>query len=308
VLTDGKTPFSVQPPWPGAKKTGRRLAFAKWLTRQDHPLTARVQVNQIWKHHFGMGLVKTLGNFGKAGSPPSHPELLDWLAQEFVRQGWSLKAMHRQMMNSATYRQSSTVTAEQKKLDPENTLLSRMPLVRLNAEALYDTMLLVSGRLDETRFDPPDTVTVRADGLVTPVGTERGWRRLVYVRQARKQIVTHLENFDFPQMNPNCIERRDSIVAPQALHLMNNGMVFKLAEHFAARVLGEVGTSKAKQVEQVYRRALSRAPTDEERQIGVEALNQLAVNWAKNPAEAPRHALTAYCHAIMNSAGFLYVD
>ena len=308
VLTDGKTPFAVQPPWPGAKKTGRRLAFAKWLTRPDHPLTARVQVNQIWKHHFGMGLVKTLGNFGKAGSPPSHPELLDWLAQEFVRQGWSLKAMHRQMMNSATYRQSSTVTAEQKKLDPENTLLSRMPLVRLNAEALYDTLLLVSGRLDETRFGPPDTVTVRPDGLVTPVGTARGWRRLVYVRQARKQIVTHLENFDFPQMNPNCIERRDSIVAPQALHLMNNGMVYQLAEQFASRVLGEVGTNPAKQVERVYWRALSRAPTDEERQIGVEALNQLAGNWAKNPTEAPRHALTAYCHAIMNSAGFLYVD
>ncbi len=308
MLTDGKTPFDVQPPWPGAKQTGRRLAFAKWLTRPDHPLTARVQVNQIWKHHFGTGIVKTLGNFGRAGSPPSHPELLDWLAQEFVRQGWSLKAMHRLMMTSATYRQSSAVTANQEKVDPENTLVSRMPLVRLDAEALYDSLLLVAGRLDETRFGPPDAVTVRADGLVTPVGTARGWRRLVYVRQARKQLATHLENFDFPQMNPNCIERRDSIVAPQALHLMNNGMVYQLAEHFASRVLGEAGTDPAKQVERVYWLALSRPPTDEERQIGVAALNQLAANGAKNPAAAPRNALTAFCHAIMNSASFLYVD
>lgn len=316
VLTDGKTPFEVKPPWAGAKQTGRRLAFAKWLTRPNHPLTARVQVNHIWKHHFGTGIVKTLGNFGKAGAPPTHPELLDWLAQEFVRQGWSLKAMHRLMMNSATYQQSSAVTADREKVDPNNTLVSRMPLVRLDAEALYDALLLVAGRLDETRFGPADTVAVRADGLVTPVGTARGWRRLVYVRQARKQIATHLENFDFPQMNPNCIERRDSIVAPQALYLMNNGMVYQLAEHFASRVLGEAGADPAMQVDRVYWLALSRPPTEEERQIGVEAFNQLAANWAKNPVagvqpdpDAARlKALTAFCHTIMNSASFLYVD
>lgn len=317
VLTDGKTPFEVKPPWPGAKQTGRRLAFAKWLTQPDHPLTARVQVNHLWKHHFGMGIVKTLGNFGKTGAPPTHPELLDWLAREFVRQGWSLKAMHRLMMTSATYRQSSAVTANQEKIDPENSLISRMPLVRLDAEALYDSLLLVAGRLDESRFGPPDAVTVRGDGLVTPVGTERGWRRLIYVRQARKQLATHLENFDFPQMNPNCIERRDSLVAPQALHLMNNRMVYQLAEHFASRVLGDVGTDPTRQVERVYWLALSRKPTDEERRIGVESLSQLTVSWAKNldadggppdPDAARLKALTAHCHAIMNSASFLYVD
>src|SRR6185436_12035147 len=111
VLTDGKTPFVVKPPWPGAKKTGRRLAFANWLVRPDHPLTARVMVNRLWKHHFGTGIVKTLGNFGKAGARPSHPELLDWLALDFVRHGFSIKHMHRLMMTSAVYRQRSEVTA-----------------------------------------------------------------------------------------------------------------------------------------------------------------------------------------------------
>ena len=128
ILTDGQTPFEIKPPWPGAKSTGRRLAFARWLTQPDHPLTARVMVNRIWNHHFGHGLVRSSGNFGKMGDKPTHPELLDWLAREFVRQGWSLKAMHRLMMTSNTYRQTSTVTPRHEQFDPGNRLLSRMPL------------------------------------------------------------------------------------------------------------------------------------------------------------------------------------
>ena len=316
MLTDGKTPFDVQPPWPGAKKTGRRLAFAKWLTRSDHPLTGRVAMNHMWKHHFGTGIVKTLGNFGKAGTPPTDPEMLDWLAREFVREGWSLKAMHRLMMNSTTYRQSSAVTAERDKLDPSNALLSRMPLVRLDAEALYDTLLLVAGRLDESRFGPADAVQTRPDGLVTPIGTASGWRRIIYVAQTRKQIPTHLENFDYPQMNPNCVERRDSTVAPQALHLFNNGLVHQLAEQFARRVSLEAGTDPSKRIEWIYLISLSRPPTDVEKKLGLEALEKLTDQWDKD-VEGDRKldreaacskALTTFCHAVMNSAAFLYVD
>jgi mono/diheme cytochrome c family protein len=315
VLTDGKTPFEVKPPWPGAKKTGRRLAFARWLTRPDHPLTARVAVNRLWRQHFGAGLVTTLGNFGRAGAPPSHPELLDWLAREFVRQGGSFKAMHRLLMTSATYRQSSAVTAEQERIDPDNKLCSRMPLVRLDAEESYDALLAVAGRLDPTPFGPADPVRARADGLVTPAETARGWRRLIYVRQARKQLPTHLETFDSPAMNPNCLERRDSTVATQALYMMNNGMVQRLAEDFAARVSREAGTDPAAQVERVYLIALGRPPDAEEKKVGVEALRRFAEGWARQQAagksdrdEAARRALTTYCHAVMNSAGFLYVD
>jgi mono/diheme cytochrome c family protein len=315
VLTDGKTPFAVTPPWPGAKKTGRRLAFARWLIRPDHPLTARVAVNRLWRQHFGAGLVTTLGNFGRSGSPPSHPELLDWLAREFVREGWSFKAMHRLVMTSSAYRQSSAVRPEQERIDPDNKLCSRMPLIRLGAEESYDALLVVAGRLDPTPFGPADPVRARADGLVTPVETARGWRRLIYVRQARKQLPTHLETFDSPPMNPNCLERRESTVAPQALYLMNNSMVQRLAEDFAGRVSREAGTEPASQVERVYLIALGRPPSAEEKKIGVEALGQFADAWAKRqPAAKPdrsaigQKALATYCHAIVNSAGFLYVD
>lgn len=316
VLTDGKTPFEVKPPWPGAKKTGRRLAFAQWLTKAEHPLTARVAVNHLWKHHFGTGIVPTLGNFGKAGTPPTHPELLDWLAKKFVQQGWSIKSMHRLMMTSATYRQQSLVTKEQQHADPENALYSRMPLTRLDAEALYDSLLLVSGRLDERRFGPADAVQVRGDGLVTPNSSSQGWRRLIYVQQTRKQLPTHLENFDYPQMNPNCIERRDSTVAPQALHLMNNAMVGQLAESFAKRVGQEAGNSPTAQVEKMYWIAISRPPTEGEKGLAVKAIEELTAQWQKhleiagkpNPDEARLKGLAQVCHAMMNSASFLFVD
>ncbi len=316
VLTDGKTPFHVEPPWPGAQSTGRRLALARWLTQPDHPLTSRVAVNRIWKHHFGRGIVQTLGNFGKAGGPPTHPELLDWLAVQFVEHGWSFKSMHRLMMTSATYRQSSTLTPEQESLDPDNLLISRMPFVRLDAESLFDSLLLVAGRLDETRYGPGDPVTARPDGLVTPQSTSLGWRRMIYVQQQRKRLPTHLESFDYPQMNPNCIERRDSVVSPQALYLMNNGMVFELAESFAARIRKEVGSDPELQIQRISLIAFGRLPDDEEQQIAREALTQLETKWtlhltstgAADSEVARQKALTAYCHAIMNAAEFLYID
>ena len=316
VLTDGKTPFEVKQPWPSAKKTGRRLAFARWVTDPSQPLTGRVLVNRLWRLHFGKGIVKSLDNFGRNGLAPTHPELLDWLAREFVQKKWSMKAMHRLMMTSAVYRQSSAVTPELETADLENALYSRTPLLRLDAEALYDTMLFVSGRLDETPFGPADAVKVRPDGLVTPVPTNRGWRRLIYVEHLRKTLPTHLENFDYPQMNPNCVERHESSVVLQALQLSNTGMVYELAEQFAKRVRGQAGDDPVVQINQVYQLALSRPPTEEEKRIGVDALSELTREWAKNLGKSGKsgdesgelRALTTYCHAIMNSAAFLYVD
>lgn len=134
---------------------------------------------------------------------------------------------------------------------------------------------------------------------------------MIYVDQTRKRLPTHLENFDYPSMNPNCVERRDSTVAPQALHLLNNGMIRDLADQFARRVIREAGTDPAKQVELVYLIAMSRTPSDEERRLGIDGLARLSEQWSRNEAErkeAPRLALGTYCHAIMNSAGFLFID
>jgi mono/diheme cytochrome c family protein len=328
-LTDGTTPFVATPPWPGAKKTGRRLAFAKWLTQPENPLTARVFVNRMWKHHFGRGIVKTVGNFGKVGAAPTHPELLGWLATEFVRQGWSMKSMHRLMMTSSTYRQSSAVTSALEKADPENRLLARMPMKRMEAEVVYDTMLLISNKVDESQFGPPEPVVIRDDGLVTPVGTPKGWHRGIYVEQRRTKLPTVMESFDLPAMSPNCVDRNISVIAPQALHMMNDGMIEKLAEFFAERVRREAGADPDKQIERAYWIALSRSPTDEERSASADIVRQLrnaqgvknsaiaASGVAAKPAVGYNPAvvedpgslvLEEFCHTLINSAAFLYID
>jgi cytochrome c553 len=306
--------FSPKPPWPGAKKTGRRLAFAKWMARPEHPLTARVMVNRIWKHHFGTGLVRTLDNFGKAGARPSHPELLDWLATEFPSRRWSLKAMHRLIMNSSTYRQSSGVTEQHQKLDPENQLLSRMPLHKLDAEALRDSILFVAGQLNEkNRGGKPDGIKSHKDGLVSiPRGTN-GWRRSIYVQQRRTEMPTFLTTFDLPRMEPNCIERPQSTVAPQALHLLNDATVHEIAGHFAARIIKEAA-DETTQLTRAHWLAFSRAPTKDEMQFANTALRQLKAKWKtelgdKATDEAVhKNALTNYCRALLNASEFQYVD
>ncbi len=311
VLADGQTPFKAKPPWPDAKSTGRRLAFARWLTGSESPLTARVMVNRIWKQHFGQGVVRSLGNFGKMGEGPTHPELLDWLAREFVRQGWSIKSMHRLMMTSNTYRQTSTVTPRQEQLDPGNRLLSRMPLRRMEAEELRDSLLWAAGQLDETRFGPAEPVKVRPDGLVSS-----GKRRSIYVQQLRKQPPSLLESFDLPAMNPNCLQRSESLVAPQALYLLNDTAVREMAAQFADRVLQVASDEPAQQVQRVYWTTLSRPPSAEEQEACLQMLTRLTEQWTKefmssgkqSETEATRKALTTLCHTVINSAVFLYID
>jgi hypothetical protein len=276
-------------------------------------------VNRIWKHHFGTGLVKTLDNFGRAGARPSHPELLDWLAVEFVRRGWDVKAMHRLIMTSNAYRQSSRVDPAPTKADPDNRLLSRMPLQRMDAEVLRDTLIFIAGRLDARPFGPGDRVHVRPDGLVTSAETGRGWRRSIYSLQRRTEIPTILENFDLPRMTPNCVERPRSTVVLQSLHLRNNGQVNEWAGDFARQVFREAGPDPGKQVEHAFLLAYGRRPTADERAACLDALDRLAKGWATAPPGSPnasptkgedcsRKALYNLCRALVNSAGFLYID
>ena len=316
VLVSKDTPFEITPPAHGAHTTGRRLALARWLTRPKHSLTARVMVNRIWKHHFGEGLVTTLDNFGKMGAAPSHPDLLDWLAREFVRRDWSIKSLHRLMLTSRTYRQSSHVSEQGSHLDPDGRWLSRMPMRRMEGEVLRDSLLLVADQLDETPFGPPDAIEAQSDGRVVSTRGPQGWRRSIFVLQRRTKTPTILDNFDFPQMGPNCVRRNESIVAPQALHLLNDAMVYELAEHFAARVLRRTKSTSCSTVELAYQFALSRSPNEQEREVAETTLRELADRWrhdpidkTNSPTSSPEdRALVTFCHALMNSAAFLYID
>lgn len=307
VLTDGQTSFEVSARFTdGNRTTGRRLAFAKWLTDGNHALTARVMVNRVWFHHFGRGIVESLENFGVQGAKPSHLELLDWLASSFIDNGWSVKEVHRLIMNSQTYRQQSVVTEQHLQLDPQNILLSRMPLRRVNAEALRDSLLFVSDKLDLTMFGPPDSVSVDREGEVSVDSTPAGkWRRSVYVQYRRTEIPSMMATFDYPEMGPNCVSRHTSIVSPQSLMLMNNDRVRQLAGSLADRIIEEA--ARATQVERInllYLTTLSREPNEEEMRIGRESLEVLLSEFDQDELQA----WTVYCHTIFNSAAFSYVD
>ena len=309
-------PYEVISPFPGA--SGRRLALAKWLTQPNHPLTARVAVNQLWLRHFGRGMVSTVSNFGHSGLPPANQELLDWLATQFEDSGWSMKRMHRLMVTSQAYRQTSQVDETLTKADPDNEMVSRMPLRRMDAETLYDSLLTAAGRLDATAFGTPSEVTVTADKEVIVKPGPDGFRRSIYVLHRRQTPMSLLDAFDEPTMTPNCTERRRSNVATQALHMMNGSMAWDLALYMAGRVIDESDGVRAKQVELVYLRAYSRPPTADEVTLGTAAIEDFRKQWpqrlAKDNQAAPRAeaanwlAVANYCHAILNSAEFSFID
>jgi hypothetical protein len=318
VLRAGLKPYKAEPPSPGSDSSGRRLALARWLVQPEHPLTARVMINRIWMHHFGRGIVASPANFGHTGSPPSHPELLDWLATEFVREGWSIKAVQRLIMTSSAYRQTSLIDAKARELDPDNVLLSRMPMRRLDAEALYDSILAVTGRLDPTQFGPPAEIDIKADGEVIPKLAKTGYRRSIYVLQRRVYPMTQLDVFDLPQLGPNCIERRQSTVPTQALQMMNGDTLRELSRYMAARLIDQYGEDAREQVDQAYWRSYSRRPTSSELETASNALIKLKDQWLghleQEKPETPKlytarwRALADLCRTLLSSAEFLYVD
>ena len=318
VLRDGISPYRVvKPPWT-TDTSGRRLALARWLVQAEHPLTARVMVNRIWQHHFGRGLVATPGDFGHTGARPSHPELLDWLATEFVGRGWSMKAMHKLVMTSTAYRQSSRIDESRRKTDPDNVLLSRFAMRRLDADAIRDAMLKVAQRLDPTPFGPAADAEVRPDGEVLSECSEAGCRRSIYTLQRRTKPNTLLDVFDAPQMTPNCLRRAQSTVSSQALQMWNSETVRQNARHFAGRVIDAAGPDLNRQIDRIFLAALARWPSDAERAVHAGQVHELTQQWLDHldhevPAEPKQGrarwlALATLCHSILNSAEFIYVD
>ena len=298
--------------------TGYRLALAEWLTDPKHPLTARVIVNRVWQHHFGTGIVATPDNFGSNGSPPSHPDLLDWLAVDFVKHGWKVKRLHKMIMLSTVYRQSSSrddnAAGERAAIeDPDNRLLWRMPLRRLEAEALRDSILAVGGKLDDALRGPPVELDSRPDGLQVATG-EGAHRRSVYLTARRAWSSTFMGTFDFPNIDTTCTRRAPSATPLQSLTLMNSGLVFDNAAAVARRVLdSQAGgpTDLETLARLAYRLVLARDPSREEIDLAREHLEKQQELYVRVDASAEKalaESVESLTHMLISSNEFLYVD
>ena len=282
-----------------------RTQLARWLTASNHPLTARVIVNRLWQHHFGIGLVKTANDFGKNGERPTHPELLDWLATELVQNGWRLKSLHRLLVLSSAYRQSSRSPAAEAgaRIDPENRLLWRFSQRRLSAEEIRDAMLAISGKLNPRIGGPSVMVPVDpelvhllykpAQWEVAP-DTDEHHRRSIYLLAKRNLRLPFMETFDQPALLTSCGRRETSTHAPQALEMLNGRLSNELAEAFAQRLEKETGGDRARIVDRAYWLAVGRPPTSKERSLAVAYLKE--------------QPLKEFALALFSLNAFLYVQ
>jgi len=298
-----------------AKTTGRRLSLADWIASTNNPLTARVFVNRLWQSHFGEGLVATPNDFGLAGARPTHAELLDWLAGEFMRGGWSVKQMHKLIVMSGTYRQATVIAdgeaSRGEKTDRENNFLWRQNLKRLSAEQLRDAVLATAGtlRLDHRGGPPvwpdlpPEIAQSNPAFLDDNAEKTKAWYpspktnqnvRSVFLIQKRTVRVPFLETFDLPENTVSCPRRNESIVAPQALSLLNSELAVESARAFAERVNVAAGEDAARQVDWVFKFALQRRPADDERRAALDLLKS--------------RSLAELCRALMNVNEFVWVD
>jgi len=300
--------------------SGARMALARWITGPTNPLTARVIVNRVWHHHFGRGLVLTLGNFGRAGAPPSHPELLDWLALDFQEHGWSIKRLHRQIMLSTAYRQVSrfnpaeSVVAVQ--ADRENMLLWRMNLRRLESEVVRDSVLAAGGRLDLAVGGPPVKYVTPSDGLSISDST----RRSLYLLARRVYPLSFLEVFDSPIVPVNCVQRTTSATVLQTFTFLNGGFILGEARQIASRVLcvteDSAGNSdavhlNAARIDRAYGLILSRPPTESETARALSFLAEQRANYAvagRSEEEASAATFGELCHMLLCTSEFLYVE
>ena len=292
---------------------GRRLKLAKWITSRDNPTTARVLMNRLWLHHFGSAIVATPGDFGRNGARPTHPELLDWLAVEFQENGWSLKHMHRLVLNSRAWRQASRRTSDRaEEIDPGNTLLWRQNLNRLESEIIRDAVLAVSGRLNPKAFGPPVSVTSPVSGLsmVEPGPSGNGHnRRSVYIFARRVYPLKFMEIFDSPIMAVNCTRRMNSTTVLQSFAQLNSDFVVHAAKDTGDRLLKAAGTNKSNFITLAWQTVVGRRPTDDEHQACEQFLAEQTATWRQtNPAEARQLAMADLCHMLLCTNEFIHVE
>jgi hypothetical protein len=308
------------------------------LTSGRHPLLARVHVNHIWQSHFGRGIVATPGDFGVLGDRPTHPELLDWLACEFSATEldehgrWSVKRLHRLIVTSAAYRQSSVRNSPGDAVDPDNRLLSRMPVRRLPAESVRDSILTANGTINHKLGGTPVPVMLDEDGQVV-VGIENlngenrpgpiiplngeEYRRSLYVQVRRTRPLAVLDAFDLPALDPNCTVRNSSTVAPQSLMLMNSDFVLAAARQLADRLKSAAGAEADARIRLGWQLLFARPPREQElasaRQFIRDEIDRLtavadATADTKQKPDPEQWAWTAFCQALLGSNEFLYID
>ncbi len=286
----------------------RRTALAQWLTSPDNPLTARVMVNRLWHHHFGRGIVGTPSDFGVMGERPTNKELLDFLAATFIEKGWSMKEMHRLMVTSAAYRQDSSYSEVAARIDPDNKYLWRYNRRRLEGEAVRDSMLSVSGALN-AKMGGPGVFPPLPPGL----STRGGWkskedeseanRRSVYIFVRRNTRYPMLEAFDMPDTHESCARRAQTTSASQSLDLMNSEVILNWSKSFAARVSNDSGLSQDAQIDRAFKLAYARSANEDERKLSREFLaRQTGITGSRE------QALADFCHMLLNSNEFLYLN
>lgn len=309
-------------PFPKPDKTSlRRRTLAEWIGSPENPLTWRVMVNRVWQHHFGAGLVITPSNFGFSGAKPTHPELLDWLAGQFISNGGKLKPLHKLMLMSATYRQGSRTDSQVRSganelgssfyKDPSNALLSRMNKQRMEAEVVRDAVLAVSGKLNGKLGGPGIKPRIRAELLDAsqrnkwPVLKTEGaeqWRRSIYIYVKRQLLMPSMELFDAPTTTDSCALRTQSTVPTQALVLMNDEFVEEQAGYLSRRAKAEAGDVLPRIVERLFLLTLSRKPTEQRLQQSLEFLRDRA------QAGDSETALKDLAHVLLNSSEFVYIE
>ncbi len=325
----GIEPFKPTPLASGS--SGRRLAYAKWLTNGSHPMLARVLVNRFWLHHMGRGIVNTPGDFGLQGERPTHPALLDWLADEFVKGGWKLKTLHRTILLSNAYRQSS-INDTSSQVDPENKLYARFKVRRLDAESLRDSILASAGNLVRTSFGPPSSIgrdpagriVVGIDkGTITSAKVESGgendFRRSIYVESRRSKPVTVLDTFDSPVMVPHCEKRNQTTVAPQSLLMMNDTFILENAKRLADRLQAEAPNDTTAQLRHAWRILYGTPPSASEISLSLDYLREqtaalssyfhdLQGKKGEVKPDPGREAMASLCQILYSSNRFLYIE
>jgi hypothetical protein len=309
----GDAPPQIPRAAPAARSAGRRRVLAAWITSPQNMLTARVIVNRVWQYHFGRGIVRSSNNFGQLGTPPTHPELLDWLALWLVDHNWQLKPLHRLIMTSSAYRMSSRANAQALAADPTNDLLWRFDMRRLSAEEIRDSILLVTGELNPKMYGPSFYPRLAREVLSTQSRPGDGWgrssrkeaaRRSVYMFIKRSLLSPFQTAFDFPDVDTSCEARFVTVQPGQSLAMLNSEFTNGAAVRLANRVATEVGADSRQQIARAIELALNRPADDEELVEGEMLVSRLQ----ERHGSSPRDALEQWCLLVLNLSEFVYLD